>query len=81
MRIRNAYDIVLLRFSVTTLTRYGADSFVGRAASVCVGSTETIFTHWLCIAVPSASKPAVAFFLPLFAGFNGGAVSGILMFE
>ena len=26
-----------------TLTRYGADSFVGRAASVCVGSTETIF--------------------------------------
>lgn len=26
-----------------SLLQYGADTFVGRAASVCVGSTETIF--------------------------------------
>ena len=42
-----------------TLTRYGADSF--RSASV---QRKPYSTHWLCIAVPSASPKPVMPFLP-----------------
>ena len=62
-----------------TLTRYGADSFVGRAASVCVGSTETIFyTLALYCGSVGISKPRHA--LPAaLAGCTAGVVSGILL--
>lgn len=63
-----------------TLTRYGADSFVGRAASVCVGSTETIFyTLALYCGSVGISKTRHALPAASLAGCTAGVVSGILL--
>lgn len=62
-----------------TLTRYGADSFVGRAASVCVGSTETIF-YTLALYCGSVGISKTRHALPAaLAGCAAGVVSGILL--
>lgn len=62
-----------------TLTRYGADSFVGRAASVCVGSTETIF-YTLALYCGSVGISKTRHALPAaLAGCTAGVVSGILL--
>lgn len=62
-----------------TLTLHGADSFIGRAASVCVGSTETIF-YTLALYCGSVGISKTRHALPAaLVGCAAGVLSGVFL--
>lgn len=62
-----------------TLTLHGADSFIGRAASVCVGSTETIF-YTLALYCGSVGISKTRHALPAaLIGCAAGVLSGVFL--
>ena len=70
-------SLALLR---DTLTTYGADSFVGRAASTLVGSSETIF-YTLAVYCGSVGikKARYAFPVSIICGLFGCIMSILLV--